>query len=412
MSLSPRPDRHTASTASGPSSRPSRSAPARACADSIAGMMPSVSAQQPQGLHRLVVGGRDVLGAADRGEPGVLGSDARVVQPCGDRVGLDGLAVLVLQDEGLRAVQHAGATAFDGCRVPRRVHAVAGRLDAVELDVGVVEEGVEHADRVRAAADARHDGVRKATDLLQELRPGLFADHLLEVAHHGGERMRSRGRAEDVVGRLDRGDPVAVGVVDRVLEGARARADGDHLGAEQAHAGDVERLALRVDLAHVDRAVEAEEGGRGRGRDAVLARAGLGDHARLAEALGQQRLAEHVVDLVRPGVVEVLALEEDPGATGVRGEPRHLGERGRPPRVGAQQLAGTPPGTRGRTSTSSYTAVSSSIAAISDSGMYRPPNSPKKGPVTSRRLLTSPLSDRSVHRRPPGTRRASRPGRP
>src|SRR5699024_8711502 len=41
-SLSPRPERLTRITASSPSSRPSWSAPARACADSIAGMMPSV----------------------------------------------------------------------------------------------------------------------------------------------------------------------------------------------------------------------------------------------------------------------------------------------------------------------------------------------------------------------------------
>ncbi len=65
--------------------------------------------------------------------------------------------------------------------------------------------------------------------------------------------------------------------------------------------------------------------------DAVLARPGLGDEALLAHALDQQRLAQHVVDLVRPGVVEVLALEEDPHrarvAAGVRGEARHLGQR-------------------------------------------------------------------------------------
>ena len=48
----------------------------------------------------------------------------------------------------------------------------------------------------------------------------------------------------------------------------------------------------------------------GRGaRHAVLARAGLGDDALRAEALRQQRLAERVVDLVRAGVREILALE-------------------------------------------------------------------------------------------------------
>ena len=62
------------------------------------------------------------------------------------------------------------------------------------------------------------------------------------------------------------------------------------------------------------RALEAEERRRGGRGHAVLAGAGLGDQPRLAHALGQQRLAEHVVDLVRAGVVEVLALEEQPHA--------------------------------------------------------------------------------------------------
>src|SRR3712207_9214218 len=64
-------------------------------------------------------------------------------------------------------------------------------------------------------------------------------------------------------------------------------------------------------LAHVDRAGQPHEGRRGGGRDAVLAGPGLGDDPLLADPLGQQRLAQHVVDLVRAGVVEVLALEPD-----------------------------------------------------------------------------------------------------
>ena len=42
--------------------------------------------------------------------------------------------------------------------------------------------------------------------------------------------------------------------------------------------------------------------------------AGLGDDALLAHAPRQQNLAEHVVHLVRAGVVEVLAFEIDLGA--------------------------------------------------------------------------------------------------
>ena len=107
-----------------------------------------------------------------------------------------------------------------------------------------------------------------------------------------------------------------------------AGVDRDHLGAEQLHPRHVERLALHVDRAHVDGAVEAEVRRGGGAGDAVLAGAGLGDHAGLAHPPGEQRLAEHVADLVGAGVVEVLALEQDPAADQL-GQPGGLVERAR-----------------------------------------------------------------------------------
>ena len=63
--------------------------------------------------------------------------------------------------------------------------------------------------------------------------------------------------------------------------------------------------------AHVDVALEAEQRARRRRGHAVLAGARFGDDAPLAHALGEQRLAERVVDLVRAGVRQILALQED-----------------------------------------------------------------------------------------------------
>ena len=90
--------------------------------------------------------------------------------------------------------------------------------------------------------------------------------------------------------------------------------DGAHLGAEHLHAQHVRLLPLDVDRAHVDDAGQTELGAQRRGGDAMHAGAGLGDDAGLAHALGQHDLAEHVVHLVRAGVVELLALEIDFGA--------------------------------------------------------------------------------------------------
>ena len=109
---------------------------------------------------------------------------------------------------------------------------------------------------------------------------------------HQRERVRPGDRAEQVVGGVDVGDPVAHRLVDRVLERPRAGADRDDRRAEQLHPGDVERLPAGVLLAHVDHALEAEQRAGGRRRDAVLAGAGLGDDPGLAHPLGEQRLAE------------------------------------------------------------------------------------------------------------------------
>ena len=77
----------------------------------------------------------------------------------------------------------------------------------------------------------------------------------------------------------------------------------------------------------------------------MLARSGFRNHAPLAHPDGEQRLTERVVDLVRAGVGQVLAFEQDPrsascvGApTHVLGEPGGVGERRGTPDVVSQQV--------------------------------------------------------------------------
>src|SRR5688572_32858214 len=62
----------------------------------------------------------------------------------------------------------------------------------------------------------------------------------------------------------------------------------------------------------------------------MLAGAGLGDDALLAHALGEQDLSHAVVDLVRAGVVELVALQIDLGAAEMLGQARREIERAGP----------------------------------------------------------------------------------
>ena len=123
----------------------------------------------------------------------------------------------------------------------------------------------------------------------------------------------------------------------------RAALHGNDLGAEEPHAEDVERLALDVHGPHVHLAVQSEErGGGGRGH-AVLAGTGLGDDALLAHALGEERLAQDIVDLVGAGVAEVFSLEIDARAAAVPGEALGEVERGGPARVVPEEVAEAAP---------------------------------------------------------------------
>ena len=223
----------------------------------------------------------------------------------------------------------------------------AGRLDADQLDRRQLGEAREQADGVRPAPDARGDDVGVAAEERAALLACLVADHAVELPHHPRVRVRAHHRAEQVVARLDGGHPVAHGLVDGVLERPAARRRGTHLGAEEPHAEDVERLALHVDLAHVDDAVEPDERRRGGAGDPVLPGAGLGDQPALAHALREQGLAEHVVDLVGSGVVQVLPLEQQRCSRAPRrgGGPRRAARVARRSRAAAGRAR---PGTRRR----------------------------------------------------------------
>src|SRR3569833_2802334 len=121
--------------------------------------------------------------------------------------------------------------------------------------------------------------------------------------------MRTRDRADAIERVCDVGDPVAQCVVHRVLQRARAGLHGHDLSAQHLHADHVRLLPLDIDRAHVDDALKPEPRAQCRGGNAVLARAGLCDDSLLAHAPRDHDLAEHIVYLVRAGVVELLALQ-------------------------------------------------------------------------------------------------------
>ena len=242
--------------------------------------------------ERLVVGRGDVLGPARVAQVGVLGADARIVEPGRDRVRVEDLAVLVGEDRRAGAVQHPRPAAAERGR--------AGGLDADQAHGLVGDEVVEHADRVRAAADAGDDGFGQPAFGGEDLLARLAADHALQLAHDLRVRRGPDARADQVVRRLDVRDPVADRLARRLLQRLRAELDRAHLGAEQLHPLDVRRLPAHVLAAHVDDAFEAEARAHGRRGDAVLAGARLGDDPPLAEPLASSAWPSALFSLCAP----------------------------------------------------------------------------------------------------------------
>src|SRR5690606_24331154 len=106
----------------------------------------------------------------------------------------------------------------------------------------------------------------------------------------------------------------------------RSGCDGDHSSSQQSHPEDIQRLTAHVLLTHVYDAFKAESGTYRGGRHAMLTRSGFSYDPPLAHPSRQQHLTHRVVDLVRAGVVEVLALQPD-ACTHVLGEARRGGHR-------------------------------------------------------------------------------------
>ena len=133
--------------------------------------------------------------------------------------------------------------------------------------------------------------------------------------------MRACGRADAVKGFVDIGHPIAQGFVHRVFQGARAGRDRNDFRAEQFHAEDVRLLTLDIRLAHENDAFQAKARTHGGRRNAVLSCACFGDDAGLAHAHGKQNLTETIIDLVRAGMVQLVAFEIDLGFTIMLGDP-------------------------------------------------------------------------------------------
>ena len=181
------------------------SARASACDDSSAGTMPSVRQRRWKAASASSSVQVTYSRAAAVAQQRVLRPDAGVVEPGGDRVRVEDLAVVVGEQRRARAVQHAGAARRRATRRRRPRRRSAGRASSGT-------KSVEHADRVRAAADAGDHRVGQPSLGGEDLLARLAPDHALQLAHELRIRRRADAGADQVVAssrrsRSSRGSP-------------------------------------------------------------------------------------------------------------------------------------------------------------------------------------------------------------
>ena len=78
---------------------------------------------------------------------------------------------------------------------------------------------------------------------------------------------------------------------------------------EQLHAIYIRTLPVNIDRAHIDYAIQPQEGTSGGRRDAMLPGPGFRDHFLFPHTFREQGLPKRVVDLVRARMGQVLAFE-------------------------------------------------------------------------------------------------------
>ena len=127
------------------------------------------------------------------------------------------LAVAILQQIGAVAVQDARFAGIQRGAMLIALKPLATGFDAVNGDIGIVEEGMKQADGVGAAAQSGDQRVRQPAFGFHHLLFRLRADHRLEVAHHSRIRVRAGHRADAVERVGDVRHPIAQRLVHGVF---------------------------------------------------------------------------------------------------------------------------------------------------------------------------------------------------
>ena len=133
--------------------------------------------------------------------------------------------------------------------------------------------------------------------------------------------------------------PIAHGFVHGVFQGFVARFHRFNFRPQQRHTHDVGPLAGDILCAHIDGAGQIKQRAHRGGGHAVLAGPCFRNNAALAHALGQQDLAQTVVDFVGAGVIQFVPFKINLRPAQIIGDAFGMPQRAGPPHIVTKQQA-------------------------------------------------------------------------
>lgn len=191
-----------------------------------------------------------------------------------------------------------------------KTRTIATSFDTNQSHTFILDEIVEGTDGVTATTDTSDNRIGKLANLFKQLLLDFSTDNSLVVSHNGGERMRTDGGSDTVVGVCKVSDPVSHSLVDGILKCLGTGGDGNdleqntcsaqpqeshqigetHLGTKHVDSENVQSLTTNIFGTHVDDTFETESGTGGCCGDTVLTGTGFGDDSGLAESSSEENL--------------------------------------------------------------------------------------------------------------------------
>lgn len=163
---------------------------------------------------------------------------------------------------------------------------------------GILDKVVKSTDGVGATTDTGNDSIRQLAHLFVHLRLDLSTNNPLEVTDNGGEGVGTDGGANEVMRSVQSSDPISQSLVDSVLQGLGTRRDGDNTATKHLDPENVQLLPPHILCTHENITLHAKLGADGGGSDTVLTGTRLGDNSSLTQSLGEENLANGIVNFV------------------------------------------------------------------------------------------------------------------